>query len=165
MAISLVRVDDRLIHGQVVEGWVRRIKSTCLIVASDEVAHNIVRKTVMEMAVPARVKVVIDEIARVVERIRNNEFDQEEVIVLFANPDDILKAVEMGFECPRLNVGGLHHRPGTKQIHDALCLEKSDVEAFSRLVEKGIDVYFQALPDENPTGIMQIINNPRCALF
>lgn len=162
MAISLVRIDDRLIHGQVVEGWLRQINSTCLVVASDMVANDFIQRTVMELAVPAKVKVVIDEVGRVVERINNREFDADEVILLFSRPEDMLSAMEMGLKCERLNVGGLHYRPGTRQIADALCVEPCDVKAFLALVEKGVQVYFQALPDERPVDIMQVIDKPWC---
>ena len=162
MAISLVRIDDRLIHGQVVEGWMPRISSTCVVVASDEVSRDLVQRSVMELAAPARVKVVIDEVGRVVERINDHEFDAEQVLLLFASPDDMLRAMDQGLQCDKLNVGGLHYRPGAKQIADSLCVEACDVQAFTALVKKGVQVYFQPLPDERPVDIMEVINNPWC---
>lgn len=162
MAISLVRIDDRLIHGQVVEGWMPRISSTCVVVACDRVARDFIQRSVMELAAPARMKVVIDEVGRVVERINGHEFDADQVLLLFASPDDMLRAMEMGLQCDKLNVGGLHYRPGSRQIADALCVEACDVKAFAALVEKGVHVYFQPLPDERPVDIMQVIDKPWC---
>ena len=91
--LVFVRIDDRLIHGQVVEGWVNYLKATCILVADDKVAANALQRSIMEISVPHGLKVFIGTVADISEQVRSAALSAERAILLFSNPIDALRAL------------------------------------------------------------------------
>ena len=89
--IVFVRIDDRLIHRQVVEGWVNFLKATCIVVADDAVATNPLRRTIMELSVPRGLKVLIGRVEEICAQLRSGPFDAERVLLLFSKPVDVFE--------------------------------------------------------------------------
>lgn len=92
--IVLSRIDDRLIHGQVVEGWVNFLKATCILVADDAVAANKLQRSIMELSVPLGLKVFIGRVEEICEQLLAKTLDTERAILLFSNPSDVLRAIK-----------------------------------------------------------------------
>src|SRR5512137_3009197 len=101
--VILARIDDRLIHGQVVEGWVNFLKATCILVADDRVAANPLQRSIMEISVPEGLKVVIGTVNEICERIRSSVPDTERSLLLFSNPGDVVRAFKAGLSCTAVN--------------------------------------------------------------
>ena len=94
--VVFVRIDDRLIHGQVVEGWVNFLKATGIFVADDGVASNALQRSIMEVAVPRGLKVSIGRVEDICQEARTSETLKERIILLFSNPSSMLKALKLG---------------------------------------------------------------------
>ena len=86
--VILARIDDRLIHGQVVEGWVNFLKATCILVADDTVAANPLQRAIMEISVPEGLKVIIGKVEEICGKLLSSSLDGERAILLFSNPVD-----------------------------------------------------------------------------
>ncbi len=109
--IVLARVDDRLIHGQVVVGWARALEADCLVVANDAVAADPMQRQLLPMAVPPQIKVGIYRVREAAEALRQDKYEGRRVIVLFASLADALSLVQSGFPLARLNLGGITPGP------------------------------------------------------
>src|SRR5512135_1816152 len=109
------RIDDRLIHGQVVEGWVNFLKATTILVADDKVAANPLQRSIMEIAVPQGLKVIIGTVDEICRRLHAPDLEKERVILLFSNPADVLRSLRCGIACEALNIGGMHYVPGKRK--------------------------------------------------
>jgi mannose/fructose/N-acetylgalactosamine-specific phosphotransferase system component IIB len=155
--IILARIDDRLIHGQVVEGWVNFLKATCILVADDKVAANPLQRSIMEISVPERLKVVIGKVEEICEKVRSSSLDEERAILLFSNPVDVVRCLKAGFSFPKINLGGLHFVPGKRKIMDVLAVDDADLEALQDILRQGVKVEIQTVPTEKPQPLEKAI--------
>ena len=95
MSIQLIRIDDRLIHGQVVVGWVKALGIERLVVVNDAIAQNGMQKTLMEMAVPSGLKVYFFTVSEAANNFKS-EPTKERSLLLFSNPEDALEFSRQG---------------------------------------------------------------------
>ncbi len=151
--VILARIDDRLIHGQVVEGWVNFLKATCILVADDTVAANPLQRSIMEIAVPQGLKVVIGRVEDICRVLLSHSLDAERAIVLFSNPGDALRSLREGLGFARVNLGGMHYVPGKKKIMDVLAVDAADVNALQAIMDEGVAVEIQTVPTEKPRSL------------
>src|SRR5512137_1320136 len=159
--VILSRIDDRLIHGQVVEGWVNFLKATCIVVADDKVAANPLQRTIMEISVPEGLKVVIGTVAEVCEKLRSHALDRERVILLFSGPRDVVRFLQSGEACALVNIGGMRFVPGKRKVLDVLAVDDADLEAFGEILRRGTRVEVQTVPTEKPQLVEKLIGGIR----
>ncbi len=157
MAIKIVRIDDRLIHGQIVQGWLKTIDVDTILIVSDEVANDEMQKILLSMAVPSSVKLVIKNIKDATYEITNEVYDNDKLMILFSNPQDIVRMIDNGVKFQSVNIGGMHYAHGKKQLLTNLSVDKNDVVAFLKLIENGIELETRALPqDERYNAVIDI---------
>ena len=156
--IVFIRIDDRLIHGQLVEGWVNHLKATCILVADDAVASNALQRTIMELAVPRELKVVIGTVEEICGRLRAPAPEAERAILLFSNPADVLRALRAGMECRTLNLGGMHFVPGKRKLMDVLAVNDADLEALREITGLGVKTLVQTVPTQRPIPLEKILD-------
>jgi len=154
--IVLSRIDDRLIHGQVVEGWVNFLKATCIFVADDRVASNPFQRTIMELSVPQGLKAVIGRVEDICDLVRTAALNADRIILLFSNPADVLRAINSGLDCRVLNIGGMHYVPGKRKLMDVLAVDDADLAALKELVAKSIKIAVQTVPNQRPVPLEKI---------
>lgn len=150
------RIDDRLIHGQVVEGWVNFLKATTILVADDKVASNALQRSIMEIAVPQGLKVVIGTVDEICGKLRSPGLEKEQVILLFSNPTDVLRFLQCGVACESVNLGGMHYVPGKRKIMDVLALDDTDLSALREIMRRGVRVDIQTVPTERPQALDKV---------
>jgi len=155
--VILARIDDRLIHGQVVEGWVNFLKATCILVADDKVAANPLQRSIMEISAPEGLKVIIGTVSEICEKIRSSLLDAERAILLFSNPADVVRSFKAGLTCPAINLGGLHYVPGKRRIMDVLAVDDADLEALQAILRQGVKVDIQTVPTERPQPLEKVL--------
>jgi mannose/fructose/N-acetylgalactosamine-specific phosphotransferase system component IIB len=155
--VILARIDDRLIHGQVVEGWVNFLKATCILVADDRVAANPVQRTIMEISVPEGLKVIIGRVEDICEKILSSSLDAERSILLFSNPTDVLRSLQAGLSCTTINLGGLHFVPGKRKIMDVLAVDDVDLESLQAIMQQGVRIDIQTVPTEKPHPLERVL--------
>ncbi len=151
MPIVLVRVDCRLIHGQVVETWVPHTGADCLLVANDDLVANSFLRSVMEMAVPAGVRVAfctVEDVPRVMSEIDRNG---GKAILLCASSGDALEIYRGGVRFTNLNIGNLHYASGKVEIAPSVFFAREDFEAVDCLSHLGVSVTVRATPFEPAT--------------
>ena len=146
--IILTRIDDRLIHGQVVEGWVNFLKATCIVVCDDSAAANALQRSIMELSVPQGLTVYIVPVKDICGRLTAGSLDRERVILLFSKPADVLRALREGLDCRALNIGGMHYVPGKRKLMDVLAVDETDIESLKQIAAMGIKIDVRAVPTQ-----------------
>ena len=140
------RVDNRLIHGQVIEGWLPYTKARHLVVANDELAQDNLRQTIMEMAVPRKIDVRFVCVAGLAST--SASFGDSNVLVLYETCEDVRGAAEAGVAMDVLNIGNLHFADGKVQLYPHVALSRDDIETLKTLASRGAAMDFRAVPTQ-----------------
>ncbi len=148
MNIVLARIDNRLIHGQILESWVPNLKANCIIVANDEVAQAVMQKILMKAAVPTGIQVIVDTVEAASQLLCTDELGDARVLLLFANASDARKSIEMGLALKKLNLGNMHAGSGKQQCSCTIFLDPADVEDLQKIQDSGVQVTLQCVPSE-----------------
>lgn len=147
MSLLLIRVDDRLLHGQVTQGWGSVLNPDRFVVANDAVAGDEWEREMYELSAPEGGVVSVVTIAETGERIREWIEAGEDILLLIENPSDALDLYRSGLTFDELNMGGLHHRNGRKRILPYICLDRDDIEALTALRDHGVAVECADVPN------------------
>ncbi|MGX7196038.1 PTS system mannose/fructose/N-acetylgalactosamine-transporter subunit IIB [Enterococcus olivae] len=148
MKIELARIDDRFIHGQVLTKWVKLRPISRIIVVSDAVAQDEMRKTLILSVAPASVKASAVTVDKMVRAYKSPRYDNDTVMLLFENPEDIVDLVQKGVPLKEINVGGMRFERDRKQITKAVSVSPTNVEAFKTLHELGVKLELRQLPGD-----------------
>ncbi|SNC58722.1 PTS mannose transporter subunit IIAB [Sodalis endosymbiont of Henestaris halophilus] len=157
MIISLARIDDRLIHGQVVTGWTKETNVKRIIVVSDDVAADKVRKTLLTQVAPPGVTAHVVDVAKAIRVYNNPKYANDRVMLLFTNPTDVLRIVNGGVLITTVNIGGMAFRQGKTQVNNAVSVDKKDIEVFKTLNERGIELEVRKVYSDTPLKMMDLI--------
>lgn len=148
MAIVLFRVDDRLIHGQVVAGWLKAVPARRVVVVDDATARDEFLAEVLVMAAPPGVEVEVHDVQRGAERARDLMADDEPAYLIVRSPPAALAIREEGVAFTALNIGSMGMAPGRRRIHRSVAASDEELETLRRLEELGVRVTFQAVPED-----------------
>ncbi len=148
MSVDLVRIDNRLVHGQVVESWVPHCHAERIVVIDDDVASDPLKRSILELATPRSVRLDILTIADAVASYKRHEFDQVHSIVLFSRPRDAYSAYQAGFHFDLLNVGNLHYAEGKRRVTQSVCCNEEELDILRNFARQGVVVEVRALPRE-----------------
>lgn len=163
MSLVLARIDDRLIHGQVVVGWARHCEADCIIVANDAVAADPMQRDLLPMAVPQEMEVGIYRVSDAAHRMAEGQHAERRCILLFAAPADALEFEnayrEAGQSLAQVNVGGLRLTPERSQARKAIALSPRDIGALLELQRMGVGVSFQMVPADHAESLEAVLNN------
>ncbi|HWP35274.1 MAG TPA: PTS sugar transporter subunit IIB [Thermodesulfobacteriota bacterium] len=157
MKIALVRVDSRLIHGQILEAWVPHTRAALLVVLNDEAAGSELARTVLTTCVPPTIRVIVARVAEAASLNGSPELADAPAIVLVATPADALAAHRAGLPFTRLNLGNLHYAPGKEQVSPTVCLGEEDRAALVALEARGVVIEAQAVPRERPRPYRELV--------
>ncbi len=143
--ILLTRIDNRLIHGQVATQWTSSIGANLLLVANDDVASNTFRQGLMDMAAPSYAQTRYWTIQKTIDTIHKAS-DAQKIFIVCENPQDVLKLVEGGVPIKKVNIGNMHMSEGKRQVAGSVAVDASDVEAFEKLRNLGVELEIRKVP-------------------
>jgi PTS system mannose-specific IIB component len=162
MDCVLIRVDNRLVHGQIIEAWVPYLKASRIIVVDDEVASDFFRETVIKMAVPSDVEVRIHSVEDFVKcnAIPGNDIgDRVRSIILFSNVWDALRAYALGFSYDKLNIGNIYNEECRQKLSACVLLSDQDIASIQSLLQRGVMIEMRRIPRERPLNIAEALKN------
>ncbi|MEG0264645.1 MAG: PTS sugar transporter subunit IIB [Erysipelotrichaceae bacterium] len=147
------RIDERLIHGQVIATWLKTLAITNLIVANDEVSKDETRKTTLKMVLPSEIKCLIKGVDDVINVLKDPRCESMRILLITGNPEDayrICKELPFIHEVNLANYGSIT-KPETKNkktISKMVYLDAADVESVNRIIDVGIKVFTQKTPSD-----------------
>ncbi|WP_312985127.1 PTS mannose transporter subunit IIAB [Atlantibacter sp.] len=157
MVIGLARIDDRLIHGQVATRWTKETNVSRIIVVSDEVAADTVRKTLLTQVAPPGVTAHVVDVAKMIRVYNNPKYARERVMLLFTNPTDVERVVEGGVNITSVNIGGMAFRQGKTQVNNAVSVDSKDIDAFNKLNARGIELEVRKVSNDQKLKMMDLL--------
>lgn len=153
MPVKLARIDDRLIHGQVVLGWVPHVRPDRIVVANDRVAASDWERRFYASCVPPDVKTSFFSAEEAARRLQGELFLHEDLLVLFESGRDVLALVRAGVALNNVNVGGLHYRENAVELLPFVFLTEEERSFLRELVKRGVTLYAQDIPS-NPARVI-----------
>lgn len=160
--ISMMRVDDRLIHGQVAVMWSKELGVSRIVVASDVVASNSIQVSALKMAAPAGIKAAILPIEKAAGVLNDPRSASMKILVISNNPEDLLKVAKLVDEKPVLNVANYGRIGGGSlsnktRISDSVYLTEHDKEVIKQISDLGIEIIHQPLPSDTREDFMKLM--------
>ena len=157
MSLELVRVDDRLIHGQVVVGWGPTLRPDLFVLASDEVAQNDWEQELYRLGVPEEIAVEfpsIEEAARSVERWANGT---RRTVIIVSDVESLVRLCERAPAIRKVNLGGVHADGERRQRLPYMFLDDAEANRLNALAARGIEITAQDLPNAAPVELADLI--------
>ncbi len=153
----LARIDTRLLHGQVATNWTKATNPNRIIVVSDSVSKDDLRKKLIEQAAPPGVRAHVIPLDKLVQVYNDPRFGDTKALLLFENPQDALAVIEKGVEIPELNIGSMAHSVGKTQINNVLSVDQADVDTYKKLRDLGVKFDVRKVSGDSPSDLFKLI--------
>lgn len=154
----LARIDSRLLHGQVATGWTKAMNPNRIIVVSDNVAKDKIRKTMIKEAAPAGVPANVVPINKMLEVVKDPRFGNTKALILFENPEDALKAIEGGMDIKELNVGSMAYSDGKVNVNTVLAMDQKDIDTYKKLKDLGVKFDVRKVPSDGKQNMDELLD-------
>ncbi|QJA07573.1 PTS sugar transporter subunit IIB [Romboutsia sp. CE17] len=146
--IKLLRVDHRLLHGQVAFSWTQFLGVDCILVANDSLMQDELRKTTIKLAKPQGVKVVMKNIQDSIDAINSGVTDKYKLFVVVESIEDANRLAKGTNKFTEINLGGIKSREGTRNISKAINVTPEEEETLKELINSGIIVEIRQIPND-----------------
>ncbi|MCQ2019195.1 mannose/fructose/sorbose PTS transporter subunit IIA [Clostridium butyricum] len=154
----LARIDSRLLHGQVATAWTKTVQPTRIIVVSDAVAYDKLRKNLIQQAAPPGVKAHVVPVDHMIKLAKDDKhFGGQRAMLLFENPHDVLRAIEGGVPLKTINVGSMAHSIGKVQPNKVLAFDQKDIDTFAKIKKAGITFDVRKVPNDSKANMDEIL--------
>lgn len=160
----LARIDTRLLHGQVATTWTKTTQPNRIIVVSDSVARDDLRKKMIEQASPPGVRAHVVPIDKMIKVAKDPRFGNTKAMLLFETPQDALRVIEGGVDIKELNLGSMAHSLGKVVVNKAISMGKEDVETIEKLKSKGVIFNVRKVPSDLNENIDTLLKKAKSEL-
>lgn len=154
--ILAVRIDNRLVHGQVGMSWANTIGANLIVVANDAVSTDPVQQSLMEMVLTESIGIRFFSIEKTINVI-DKAAPHQKIFLVIKTPQDALKLVQGGVKINKINVGNMHFSEDKKQIHKLVSVTDDDIKTFLELNKLGIELEIKGIPNENGINLMSLL--------
>lgn len=159
MNVTNFRIDDRLIHGQIVTQWIADSAAKRIVVADDRAAADPTQQMLLKLTVPGGISLDILTIADAAELLARDESEQN-VLLIVRNPKAAYELVEAGFSPKSVNVGNISNsrsEVGRRRLLAFIYVEPDDVAYLRKLMERGIELEIRAVPADRPIDVDELL--------
>lgn len=146
--IVLTRIDDRLIHGQVMTAWVKKTRANQILIIDDEVAKDDFMSEILKMSAPAGIDIVVKGLEDAVTFLNEQETENNRLIILVKAPITIDVIVEKGIVIDKLVVGGMGAKANRRVLYKNISASDEERATFKKLIDRGIPVVIHIIPDQ-----------------
>ena len=146
--MGLVRIDDRLIHGQVVTIWVKALRSTRIVIVDDSVAADSFMQDVLRLAAPPGVTVDVCTVQEGIATLGEDTPGRDKTLVLVKSPRVAEQLYQGGVKFKALNVGGIGAGPGRRSVFKNISMSGEEIATLKRLMAEGVQITLQTVPGE-----------------
>jgi len=157
MSVVLVRIDCRLIHGQIIQAWVPETRADCLVLANDAAAEDEIQRSIMKVSAPKELEVDILSVDDAARQFSNGHWGNRRVILILADCADTLRIYKAGVKFSDLNLGNLHFSENKKQVTGSVALDSSDLRCLNELSELGVNIEIRSAPLDRSRSLSDII--------
>lgn len=155
--LALVRIDDRLIHGQVMTAWVKYTSANRIIIIDDLVAEDPFMTRILKMSAPPGIKVEVYDIEGAIEVLSKDLKKEEKIIILVKYPKTIQEIFDQGVKIKEVIVGGMGANVGRKKLYRNISASDEERQTFKALIEKGVEISIRIVPDDRPVSMEKFL--------
>ena len=155
--IKMTRVDHRLLHGQVASTWIRQVGADCILIANDAVAKDELRMSVLRMAKPQGVKLVMKSVDDSIKALTSGVTDKYNLFIITESIEDAWRLCKAVPAIRELNIGGVKVEDGKRQISEAVFVSDEECARIRELDAAGVHVFVQMTPSERSDEAMKLI--------
>ena len=155
--ISLIRIDDRLLHGQVALTWTPSVGAGCILVANDKVADDDFQKMALNLARPVHVKLLVKSLADTAAILNDARYNGIKMLVLVNGVKDAFSLSELVPDIKSINFGGIRTREGSKAISKAVSLTESDISIIHKMLDKGLELEIRQVPGDKKQMLRDVL--------
>lgn len=153
--ITVARIDERLIHGQVAFAWTTAYKSQAVMAIDDEIAKDAFQKSLLEMACPQGLKCFVVNTEKAVELLK--KYATKKIFVVVKHPAVFLALVKAGVPIETINVGGIYYQEGRRQLSKTVYVDDEMTDIFQQLQEAGVKLEIRTHPSDASENLMNVL--------
>jgi mannose/fructose/N-acetylgalactosamine-specific phosphotransferase system component IIB len=161
VSVRHVRIDNRLVHGQVVVTWLQAERADTIMVANDAIAGDDFQKTMLLAVKPPSVNEVILSVDEALAYLKDPAHANEQIFMLVKEPSDAIRLHRGGLEAKTMNVGNMAFAAGSKRVTRTVFVTTKDVEAFKELHDAGIELTARMMPTDRRNDFMQLLSEAK----
>ncbi|HAR1888965.1 MULTISPECIES: PTS mannose/fructose/sorbose transporter subunit IIAB [Enterococcus] len=154
-----VRMDERLIHGQVAGIWAPSLHTQRIIVINDEAAADTLQKSSLRMVAPTSMRLSVLPVESAAKNIRSGKYGKQRLFLVFKNPTDILRYLKAGGKLTHVNVGNMSYKEGSKDITKSIKVLDEEIDVFESIAAMDINVTAQLVPNDPVIDFMDKLRN------
>lgn len=154
-----VRIDERLIHGQVAGIWAPSLHTQLIIVINDEAAADSLQKSSLRMAAPTSMRLSVLPVESAAKNIRSGKYGKQRLFLVFKNPTDVLRYLKAGGKLTHVNVGNMSYKEGSKDITKSIKVLEEEIDVFESIAAMDINVTAQLVPNDPVVDFMDKLRN------
>jgi len=154
--IVFTRVDDRLIHGQVMTGWIQYTGASKVVVVDDKVAKDMFMASIMQASMPAKIKLKILGVDDAVTYLQKDA-DAEKLFLLVKTPIVLAELLKKGVEIKQIGVGGMGAKSDRTKLYRNIAASEDERTILKEMLEQGIDVFIQVIPDSDRVDLKSVL--------
>lgn len=155
--VKLLRIDDRLIHGQVAFSWTKYLGVNCILIANDSAINDEFKKMSLNLAKPPGIKLILLSVEDAVNFLNSEDSNKYVIFAIVDSSLDALRLCEQVSDIKSVNAGGIRMGKNKKMISPAIAVDKSDIETFGKLISMGVEVEVRQVPTEKKKSISDLI--------
>ena len=162
MSVAFIRIDERLIHGQIIEAWIPQTHTNAVLIVDDELCINTLKKTILSLTIPESIRLFIEDTNRAVELLLGETTSSYRMMILFPSIEAIYRFYKTGIfskiALPAINVGNLHKGDNNIQITDSIFIDDVCVSRLTEMENAGLVFEFAPLPRSEVMNLGTIID-------
>ncbi|WP_289628206.1 PTS system mannose/fructose/N-acetylgalactosamine-transporter subunit IIB [Listeria ilorinensis] len=152
-----IRIDERLIHGQVATMWLNSLQATRVMIVDNSVVKNDLEKTALKTAVPSGIKLSILTTQGAARNILAGKYEGQRVMLITKSPRALCELIDEGVELRTVNVGNMSTKKDSRSIKKSVSVTDEDLEDFDYLQRKGVKITAQMVPSEDPVSFSSLL--------
>jgi len=157
MIITNIRVDERLIHGQVATAWCRVLLAGRIMVIDNEAVKSDIQKTALKMACPSGCKLSVLSVKKAAENLMNEKYQGEKIMIVVKRPGTLRDLYDAGYRFDEVNVGNMSGKIGTRALRKTVHVLPQDEEDLKYLSGLGIRITAQMVPEDEKNDLMEYL--------
>ena len=156
--IIVARIDDRLIHGQVVTSWIKAYPITEILIIAGDLAQNMLMQRIYKSVAPEGIDVNIMNNEHAMNYLHEDEKKNENLMILVKTPEIFEFLIENGIQLTKIILGGMGSKPGRETVIRNVSANESERESLRRLIDRGIKIVYQMVPVDKEIEVEKLLN-------
>lgn len=161
MEIVNVRIDERLIHGQIAAVWSKTTGANRIMVIDGHAAKDSLQKTALKMACPSQCKLSVLSVGTAVKNLLSGKYQDEKIFIIVKSPSTLHEVYDEGYHFTKVNVGNMAKKAGSRRVKETVYVTQEDESNFNYLNNKGVRFTAQMVPKEEAADFMKLLEKVR----